>query len=225
MKSAILRPSNGQVESDLAVQASGESHGAWTLSTLDNGVISKEHWTTVDAADDLSWAIFHYSGAAAGRHGTTRRPDSGRAGHLRLQAPSRLCTAASRAGLRPLGPRSAALGPLRGAAQNADFAASGPQAVVGQSYLGGLLCSADGAWPEAARSGPEYARIRAAFAKCGIELWELYGHGPPGEGTSFMWTAEHAAWERSNPPPLEPIGDQTVQAWRKSEKEKLLAGI
>ena len=43
----------------------GASHGAWTLSTLDNGVISKEHWTTVDAADDLSWAIFHYSGAAS----------------------------------------------------------------------------------------------------------------------------------------------------------------
>ena len=37
----------------------------WTLTTLDNGVISKEHWTTVDAADDLSWAVFHYSGAAA----------------------------------------------------------------------------------------------------------------------------------------------------------------
>ena len=53
--------------------------------------------------------------------------------------------------------------------------------------------------------------------------WELYGHGPPEEGTSFMWTEEHAAWERSNPPPLAPIGDQSVQAWRKSEKEKLAA--
>jgi len=148
------------VDPDLAVQSSGGSDGAWTLSTLDNGVISKEHWTTVDAADDLSWAVFHYSGAAA---------------------------------------------------------------VVGQSYLGGLLCSADGTWPEAARSGAGYARIRAAFAKCGIELWELYGHGPPEEGTSFMWTEEHAAWERSNPPPLAPIGDQSVQAWRKSEKEKLAA--
>jgi hypothetical protein len=31
-------------------QADGSSAGAWTLSTLDNGVISKEHWTTVDAA-------------------------------------------------------------------------------------------------------------------------------------------------------------------------------
>ena len=69
------------VDPDLAVQSTGGSAGAWTLSTLDNGVISKEHWTTVDAADDLSWAVFHYSGAAA---------------------------------------------------------------VVGQSYLGALLCSADG---------------------------------------------------------------------------------
>lgn len=120
-------------------------------------MISKEHWTTVAAADDLSWAVFHYSGAAS---------------------------------------------------------------VVGQSYLGALLCSADGTWPEGARSGEEYEKIRAAFLTCGIEMWELYGHGPPEEGTSYMWTAQHAAWEDKNPPPLEPIGDQSVQAWRASEKAK-----
>lgn len=146
-----------KVAPDLAIAASGASHGAWTLSTLDNGVISKEHWTTVDAADDLSWAVFHYSGAAS---------------------------------------------------------------VVGQSYLGGLLCSADGEWPEGGESGPERERIEAAFAKCGIAMWELYGHSPPEDGKSFMWSEEHAAWERTNPPPLEPIGDQTVQAWRASEKAK-----
>ena len=147
------------VAPDLAVPG-GSSAGAWTLSTLDNGVISKEHWTTVDAADDLSWAVFHYSGAAA---------------------------------------------------------------VVGQSYLGGLLCSADGQWPERARSGPELERIQAAFRKCAIEQWELYGHGVPSEGTSFMWTEEHAAWEANNPPPLEPIGDESVQAWRAREKAKVLS--
>jgi hypothetical protein len=38
--------------------------GAWTLTTLDNGMVSEEHWTTVDAADDLSWSVLHYSGAA-----------------------------------------------------------------------------------------------------------------------------------------------------------------
>jgi len=38
--------------------------GKWTLTTLDNGIVSKEHWTTVAAADDLSWAVLHYSGAA-----------------------------------------------------------------------------------------------------------------------------------------------------------------
>jgi hypothetical protein len=43
---------------------SGRTEGAWTLSTLDNGMVSEEHWTTVDAADDLSWAVLHYSGAA-----------------------------------------------------------------------------------------------------------------------------------------------------------------
>ena len=32
---------------------------------LDNGVTSNEFWTIVGAADDLSWIIFHYAGAAA----------------------------------------------------------------------------------------------------------------------------------------------------------------
>jgi len=145
-----------KVDADLAGEG-GSSAGAWTLSTLDNGVISKEHWTTVDAADDLSWAVFHYSGAAA---------------------------------------------------------------VVGQSYLGALLCSADGRWPASAVEGEDLDRIKAAFRSCGIEMWELYGHGPPKEGKSFMWTAAHDEWQKSTPPPLERIGDQTVQAWRKSEKAK-----
>jgi hypothetical protein len=144
-----------EVPSGLAGE-DGSSFGAWTLTTLDNGVLSKEHWTTVDAADDLSWAVFHYSGAAS---------------------------------------------------------------VVGQSYLGGLLCSADGRWPESAMSGTEYDRIRAAFRSCAIEPWELYGHGPPEEGHSYMWTDAHARWEQQNPPPLSPIGDQTVQQWRAQEKE------
>ena len=39
--------------------------GAWTLTTLDNGIVSKEHWEVVDAADDLDWLVVHYSGAAA----------------------------------------------------------------------------------------------------------------------------------------------------------------
>ena len=144
------------VPSDLQGE-DGSSAGAWTLSTLDNGVISKEHWTIVDAADDLSWAVLHYSGAAA---------------------------------------------------------------VVGQSYLGALLCSADGSWPARARTGAEYERIEGAFRKCGIALWELYGHGPAADANSFMWTEEHHKWEATHPPPLDPIGDQTVQAWRASEKAK-----
>ena len=144
------------VAPDLA-GADGSSAGAFTLTTLDNGVISKEHWTMVDAADDLSWAIFHYSGAAS---------------------------------------------------------------VVGQSYLGALLCSADGTWPTNARRGTELERIRSGFSKCGIEMWELYGHGPADGGKSFMWTPAHAAWEANNPPPLDPIGDESVQAWRAREKQK-----
>jgi hypothetical protein len=30
----------------------------------DNGVTSDEFWTIVGAADDLSWIVFHYAGAA-----------------------------------------------------------------------------------------------------------------------------------------------------------------
>lgn len=33
-------------------------------SVLDNGVTSLEYWRIVDAAEDLSWAVFFYSGAA-----------------------------------------------------------------------------------------------------------------------------------------------------------------
>jgi hypothetical protein len=169
----------------------------------------------VDAADDLSWCVLHYTGAAA-RAGT--------------------------------------------------------------AYTGALLCSRDGSWPSeldpsadptnadgkadgSALSG--YARAEAAFAKCGLKMWELYGHGPPGQPTpeyqammysektaadtvaageptspsssgtelasdspasrgSFMWSEEVMEWTRDgHPPPLEPIGDITVQAWRAAERAKI----
>lgn len=124
--------------------------GLWTLTTLDNGVLSEEHWTTVDAADDLSWAVFHYTGAAR---------------------------------------------------------------AAGQSYQGALLCSEDGAWPR----GADQARLFAAFAECGLEPWELYGHG---EDASVMWSPKFTDWADANPPPLDRIGDMTVTKWRKLEREK-----
>ena len=39
--------------------------GTFWFSVLDNGVTSNEYWTILDCADDFSWAIFHYSGAAS----------------------------------------------------------------------------------------------------------------------------------------------------------------
>jgi len=39
--------------------------GTFLFSVLDNGVTSNEFWTIVGAADDLSWVIFHYAGAAS----------------------------------------------------------------------------------------------------------------------------------------------------------------
>ena len=64
----------------------------------------------------------------------------------------------------------------------------------------------------------EVAMGEAAFAKCGIAMWELYGHSPPAEGRSFMWTETHKSWEAEHPPPLEPIGDMSVQEWRAKSK-------
>ena len=43
----------------------GSQPGRFIFSVLDNGVTSLEHWAVVDAADDLSWALFAYSGAAS----------------------------------------------------------------------------------------------------------------------------------------------------------------
>lgn len=136
--------------------------GLWTLTTLDNGVVSKEHWTTVDCADDLEWAIFHYSGAA----------------------------------------------------KNA-----------GQSYQGALLCSRSGMWPQSATEGtPSFYRILKSFQACGLELFELYGCGPPTERAaldeaSFMWSAKYQLWAADNPPPLDIIGDISIAKWRESQRK------
>uniref|UniRef100_A0A2P2JA46 Violaxanthin de-epoxidaseic-like n=1 Tax=Rhizophora mucronata TaxID=61149 RepID=A0A2P2JA46_RHIMU len=42
----------------------GKVPGTFYFSVLDNGVVSNEFWTIVDVADDFSWGLFHYSGAA-----------------------------------------------------------------------------------------------------------------------------------------------------------------
>ncbi|PON58695.1 violaxanthin de-epoxidase-like protein [Parasponia andersonii] len=42
----------------------GKVPGTFYFSVLDNGVVSNEFWTIADAPDDLSWGLFHYSGAA-----------------------------------------------------------------------------------------------------------------------------------------------------------------
>lgn len=39
--------------------------GQFFFNVLDNGVASNEYWRILDCADDLSWAIFYYSGAAS----------------------------------------------------------------------------------------------------------------------------------------------------------------
>ena len=39
--------------------------GTFRFSVLDNGVTSNEFWTIVAVADDLSWIVFHYAGAAS----------------------------------------------------------------------------------------------------------------------------------------------------------------
>lgn len=43
----------------------GKEPGTFYFSVIDNGVASNEFWKILDCADDLSWAVFHYVGAAA----------------------------------------------------------------------------------------------------------------------------------------------------------------
>lgn len=77
-----------------------DAPGTFHFSVLDSGVVSAEFWTIVDAADDLSWALFAYRGAAAA---------SGQA-----YVGSVLCT---RDGVWPPGPGAAAA--VRGALRRA----------------------------------------------------------------------------------------------------------
>lgn len=129
--------------------------GLWTLTTLDNGIISNEHWTQIACADDLDWSVFYYSGAA----------------------------------------------------KNA-----------GQSYQGALLCSADGRWPASAAPGtPGFDDVRAAFRHCGLELFELYGHGPD---ASFMWADHFLRFADEHPPPLDLVGDLSISTWRAQQQQQ-----
>ena len=42
----------------------GDRPGSFRLSTEDNGISLREFWRIVDCAEDLSWAVVHYAGAA-----------------------------------------------------------------------------------------------------------------------------------------------------------------
>ena len=56
----------GRERADL-VEAGGERDeppGAYELTFCDNGVVSREKWRIAGAADDLSWGLFFYRGAA-----------------------------------------------------------------------------------------------------------------------------------------------------------------
>lgn len=39
--------------------------GTFYYTVLDNGVTSAEYWRIIDAAEDMSWVLFYYTGAAA----------------------------------------------------------------------------------------------------------------------------------------------------------------
>jgi VDE lipocalin domain len=47
------------------VRPGGGEPCTFRFSVLDNGVTSNEFWTIVGVADDLSWVVFHYAGAAS----------------------------------------------------------------------------------------------------------------------------------------------------------------
>lgn len=56
--------------------------GTFFFSVLDNGVTSLEFWRIVDVAEDLSWAVFYYSGAASAAGQVSPQPTPSIA-HLR----------------------------------------------------------------------------------------------------------------------------------------------
>lgn len=41
-----------------------DAPGTFWFTFMDNGVTSEEYWRIVDAADDLSWSLYYYAGAA-----------------------------------------------------------------------------------------------------------------------------------------------------------------
>ena len=43
----------------------GGTPGTFYYSVSDNGITSAEYWRLLDAADDLSFALFYYTGAAS----------------------------------------------------------------------------------------------------------------------------------------------------------------
>ncbi|KAK3282519.1 hypothetical protein CYMTET_9743, partial [Cymbomonas tetramitiformis] len=47
---------------------------------------------------------------------------------------------------------------------------AGVASAAGQAYQGAVFCTPDGQWPPLS----ELEKVKAAHAKCGIELWELY---------------------------------------------------
>ena len=48
-----------------SVRTKADSPGKFFFSVLDNGVMSNEYWRVLDVADDLSWGVLYYSGAAS----------------------------------------------------------------------------------------------------------------------------------------------------------------
>merc|ERR1719491_2821249 len=93
---------------------------------------------------------------------------------------------------------------------------SGAAKRAGQSYVGALLCTPDGLWPESAKTpdSDEYKRIAAGFKRCDLELWELFGGSTK---QSYMWSTDYTSWaDSNNPPPLDPIGDIPIAAWQGS---------
>lgn len=79
----------------------GKVPATFFFSVLDNGVVSNEFWTIVDVADDFSWGLFHYHGAArvAGQSYTGAvlvSPD----GSYPNEDPQRLSSAFDRCGIK-----------------------------------------------------------------------------------------------------------------------------
>ena len=131
----------------------GDVPGTFYFSFMDNGVTSLEYWRIVDAADDLSWSLYYYAGAAKVA-GQVRRA-------FEFEPHARFFPSFDHPTL--------AATPLDGTVADSSTPLL-PTPPRSQAYIGAVLATKDGMWPDPSH----LPRIeRSLWEGCGVKLWEM----------------------------------------------------